>query len=356
MKSLFLPLFSVVAFLACSPAPMQRADVDDYQTFENRVLPNSSQPQAWQLASNYNSQPLSNAELALHQRSQSLAYLVIQDGKIVYEQYFLGHSQTKISGLFSVTKSLVALMVGKALEEGKISSLEQPVGDFLPEFKQGEKAKIRLLDLLTMSSGLRWDETYSPGSTVAQAYLTDNLRSLMVGLPVARPTGQFAYASGDTGLLGLVLEVATGQNLSSYLEQKFWKPLGAENAALWSLDKAGGREKAFCCLTTTARDIAKFGQLVLQKGVWQGQQLLSGSYLQSATNNHFGQVKPNEFGYGYQFWVDNFGGQVFPSMLGILGQYVMVLPHKNAVVVRLGRSENANDFKDFYNMALTRLQ
>jgi CubicO group peptidase (beta-lactamase class C family) len=335
---------------------MQSASVDDYERFENRTVRPANQTKPWQLATEYNTKPLSSSELAVHQNSQSLAYLIVQDGKIVHEQYFLGHTQQKISGLFSVTKSLVGLMVGKAIEEGKIKSLEQPVGDFLPEFKQGEKAKIRVLDLLTMSSGLRWDETYSPGSTVAQAYLSDDMRPLLVGLPVQRPTGSFAYASGDTGLLGLVLEVATGQNLSTYLEQKFWQPMEAESTALWSIDNLGKREKAFCCLTTTARDIARFGQLVLQKGAWNGQQLLSSNYVQAATNNHFGEVKPNNYGYGYQFWVDNFGGQVFPSMIGILGQYVMVLPQKNAVVVRLGRKENANDFRDFYTMALARLK
>jgi CubicO group peptidase (beta-lactamase class C family) len=311
--------------------------------------------QAWEKDTSYNTQPLSSTQLQTLNGLGTLAYVVLQNGKLLHEQYLNSHDETRISGLFSVTKSVVSLLIGIALEEGAISSLDQPVGDFIPEFKTGDKAKITIRHLLTMNSGLRWNETYAPGSSVATAYLSDDVRAFVTTLEVERGPGtRWAYSSGDTQLLGLVLEAATKQTPSAYLQDKLWRPLGAEREALWNLDRSDGREKTFCCLTTTARDIARFGQLVLQDGAWKGKQLVPKAYLDEATQ----PVTNSSGAYGFQFWLERYKGLRVVSMIGILGQFVIIIPEKNAVIVRLGERDDwrGADFNLYMDAALERLK
>jgi CubicO group peptidase (beta-lactamase class C family) len=347
----------VVALVACVPpqnAPRTEASVYDYQTFQNR----SVQPlkaQAWEKDAAYNTQPVSRAQQQVLDGFGTLGYLIVQNGKLLHEQYLNAHDETRISGLFSVTKSIVSLLIGIALEEGAISSLDQPVAAFVPAFKTGGRDTITIHHLLTMNSGLRWDESYALGSSVANAYLSDDVGTLVSKLePERAPGTRWVYSSGDTQLLGLVLEAATKRTLSAYLQDKLWRPLGAEREALWNLDRTDGREKAFCCLTTTARDLARFGQLVLQNGAWNGQQLVSKAYLEAAT-----RAVPNSDGaYGFQFWLSEYKKLRLVMMVGILGQYVIVIPEKNAVIVRLGERDDwrGTDFNAYMDAALERLK
>jgi CubicO group peptidase (beta-lactamase class C family) len=334
------------------------ANVNDYTIFANRFLERGT-PQPWVNAPQYNQRQPSAKLKSRLEGSKTTAFLVIQHGKIVFESYARGSNAEQISNSFSMAKTVVGLMVGMALEEGKIISLEQPVHDFLPDFVGQGREKIKIIDLLTMRSGLNWDESYyNPLSVTTEAYYGNNLPKLVSSLtPIHPPGTHFYYSSGDTELLGLVLQKATGQNLSAYASSHLWKPLGATHDASWSLDHEGGVEKAFCCLNATARDFARLGQLVLQKGNWNGQRLISSRYLERATAPTF--APDSKSNYGYQIWMRYLNGKhLQPSPApgtranpklervaffhGILGQFIWILPSSDAVVVRLGEQDGPN--------------
>ncbi len=334
------------------------ANINDYTIFANRSLERGT-PQPWIKSANYNQKQPSTKLRSRLVGSQTTAFLVIQHGKIVFESYPGGSNAEQISNSFSMAKTVVGLMIGMALEEGKIKSLEQPIHDFLPDFVGQGREKIKIIDLLTMRSGLNWDESYyNPLSVTTEAYYGNNLPKLVSSLTPIHPPGQhFYYSSGDTELLGLVLQKATHQTLSAYVSSHLWKPLGATHDASWSLDHQGGVEKAFCCLNATARDFARLGQLLLQKGNWNGARLISSRYLEQATVPTF--ASDSKSNYGYQIWMRYLSGtqlqpspaagmRVNPSLEriaffhGILGQFIWILPSSDAVVVRLGEQDGPN--------------
>jgi len=314
--------------------------LDDYTFFNNRTVA-AGKPQPWRESQTKNHVVLPDSFLVQMEAFDPAAFLIIQNEEIIYEQYWDGFTEHTLSNSFSAAKSIVALMVGIALDEGLIDSLNQSVGDFLPAYAEGEKKNIRIRDLLTMSSGLNWEEAYtSPFSVTTQAYYGDDLPALMNGLEVIDTPGEKNnYLSSNAELLAMVLTRATGKTLSEYASEKLWKKIGASDDALWSLDRENGIEKAFCCFNSNARDIARVGQLILNKGRWKGNQVVSEKYLTEATtparyllDDH---AKPVDF-YGFQWWIINYHGQQIPYMRGLLGQYVFVLPDQNAVIVRLG--------------------
>jgi CubicO group peptidase (beta-lactamase class C family) len=194
-----------------------------------------------------------------------------------------------------------------------------------------------------MSSGSNWDESYAnPFSVTTESYYGYNLYRTATGVKITKEPGTyFSYKSGDTELLGLIVEKATGQSLSAYASEKLWQPLGARHRALWSLDKKDGVEKAFCCFNSNARDFARIGQLMLNRGQWKGTAIIDSAYFtQSVTacriKNEEGQ--PCDY-YGYQWWLMPAYPGVFYAR-GILGQYIIVIPSKNVVVVRLGHKRS----------------
>ena len=193
-----------------------------------------------------------------------------------------------------------------------------------------------------MSSGLSWDESYTgPLSITTQAYYDNNLEKLIESLVlVSEPGKEFKYLSGDTQILGLILKKATGYSLSEYLHLKFWNPAGAENEALWSTDYLYGNEKAYCCINATAKDFARIGKLYINKGMWGGKQLLNSSYVNASLqpNGFFDpQSKATCNFYGYQWWlIPNYNGHNIFYARGILGQFMICIPEKNMVIVRLG--------------------
>jgi CubicO group peptidase (beta-lactamase class C family) len=319
------------------------ADIDDNDIFDQRVIKASETPQPWPLAAKYNKVELPSELEKLHQDLQSVAFILIHNDSILYEKYWQGYSDKSLSNSFSMAKSIVSILVGTAIKDGKIESVEQPVSDFLPGFKKGDKAKIKIKHLLWMSSGLNWDESYSnPLSATTEAYYGSDLKKLIKRLEAVEPPGkEFSYKSGDTQVLSLVLKAATGKSLSELAEEKLWKPLGAEHKAEWSLDQPEGIEKAYCCFYSNARDFARIGKLYLHNGIWNGDTIVPPTYVQAS-------LKPNGLPdagdkaevnfYGYQWWlIPNYKGQDIFYARGILGQYVIVIPEKNIVIVRLGK-------------------
>ena len=333
------------------------ADIDDYTIFENRQVLNGSVAE-WSLSKSYNHAILHDSTTRQLESYKPVAFLVAQKGEILYEKYWDGYSENSYSNSFSMAKSIVGLLIGVALEEGQIKSLDEPVGNYLPAFAQEVNAQLRIKDLLTMSSGLDWDESYgSPFSVTTQAYYGDDIPKLINHLKVVNTPGkEWNYLSGNTQVLAMVLEKATGKSLSEYASEKLWKPLGASAPALWSLDRAEGTEKAYCCFNSNARDFARLGQLILNDGSWNGKQLISSKYLQQAFSpatylTNIEDKQKVDF-YGYHWWILNYKGQQIPYARGILGQYIFIIPEKQAVVVRLGHERDQqyinNHPKDVY--------
>jgi CubicO group peptidase (beta-lactamase class C family) len=343
-------LFYLVVFLLLviilAPGHLRRAiihghaNIDDYKIFENRLVQNA-QSIPWQYDTLYNVQKIDPAQLSVFDTFGTTAFVVIQNKKIVHEEYWDGTSDTTRSNSFSVAKSIVSLLVGCLLDEGKIKSLEQPITDFLPEFKNINGFTLSIKDLLTMSSGIDWDEGYSSlFSPTTKAYYGRHLAEQMLGLSIKSEPGKvFEYQSCDTQLLALIIEKASGEKVSEYASEKLWKPLGAEHPAFWSLDRSGGVEKAYCCLNSTATDFARIGQMVLDSGQFNNQQIVSKAYLKQAITPakwlKGEDGNPLDY-YGYQFWMLSYKGHKIVYARGILGQYIFIIPSLNVVVVRLG--------------------
>ncbi|WP_187261184.1 serine hydrolase domain-containing protein [Pontibacter beigongshangensis] len=319
------------------------ADIDDHLIFEQRTIAAPSHAQPWPLAAHYNKLTMPASLQQLHQELESVAFLVVRHDSILHEQYWQGYSDKSLSNSFSVAKSIISLLVGVAIKEGKIKSVEQPVSDFLPAFREGDKAKIRLKHLLWMSSGLNWEESYSsPLSITTEAYYGTDLKKVVGRLEAVEPPGQqFSYKSGDTQLLAFVLEAATGKTISAYAEEKLWHRIGAAHDAEWSVDHEEGIEKAYCCFFSNARDFARLGKLYLNNGVWHGDTIVDPAFVRTSLSPHWLPAATDNQKvdyYGYQWWlIPDYKGQEIFYARGILGQYIIVMPEKEIVIVRLGK-------------------
>ena len=325
------------------------AFLDDYHEFDNRTIATGPVKYSWPKHGLYNTTQASDRLEKKHQEMGTNAYLVIKNDSVFYEQYYQGYSDSSNTNSFSMVKSMVSGLLGKSIMNGTIKSLDQPVGDFFPEFNEGLAAQTTVGDLASMSSGTNWDEAYySPLSITTRAYFDDYLREVILNLKVVDTPGQkFKYASGDTQLLGMVLEKANGKTLSQQLTEYFWQPLGAEHDAYWQLDsEESGIEKAYCCLASNALDFARFGKLYKDHGNWMGAQILDSAYVAKSISPRF-EDSPQ---YGYGWWMHPHMGHDFFMMKGHLGQYVMVNPTDNLIIVRLGhlhsKREQNRDFGD----------
>lgn len=320
--------------------------IHDYKTHPTRLVAKSDLPQVWPFDSAYNQQQIPEALMTIIDSNDTHAFLVIQNGKLVYEKYWDGYDSSTISGSFSAAKSIISLLIGIAVDEGKIKSVEEPAGNYLPHFKTNGLEKIRIKDLLTMSSGTSYNESdKSYFSMNAYGYYGEDEEYMVKLMEKKEEPGVFwQYRSGDTQVLGLVVEKVFGKSISALVAERFMQPMGANADAQWLLDGAGRHEKAFCCFNAVARDYAKFGQLVLNKGHWNGKQLVSEKYIAEATTpaTHLKDRSENngpvDF-YGYQYWMVNHSGVHAIAQNGLFGQYVYIIPEKNAVVVRLGESK-----------------
>lgn len=314
------------------------AFISDYEYFDNREI-KSANPQPWALHKQYNTIDESNKLNELNDKRKTKSFLVIKNDSILFEKYYDGHKQTDISNSFSVAKSIVTSMLGKAIMEGKIKSLDQPVSDFFKEYKNGLASELTVGDLASMSSGMKWNEKYySVINITSESYFTDDLRSVILGQEIENKPGKgFRYSSGDTQLLAMIIEKATGTSLSNYLSQKFWDPMGAENLALWQIDsEESGMEKAYCCIAATARDFARFGKLYIDKGKWGDTEILDSSFVELSLNPVFDD---SPF-YGYGWWLYEYEGKKVFTMNGHRGQFVISFPDENIIIVRQGDFNN----------------
>jgi len=323
------------------------AFIDDYPHFENDTIKKGTTTDDWPLHKNYNSVNATKRLKATNNELGTVAYLIIKNDSILYEWYAEDYSKDSKTNSFSMAKSITTSLLGKAVKDGYIKNLDQPISDFYPQYK-GSKTTVG--DLSSMASGLDWVESYtSPFSVTARANYDDDLAETILNQKVTKTPGkEFEYLSGSTQLLGMVIQKATGKQLANYLSESFWQPLGAKSDALWQLDDDENKlAKAFCCISSNARDFARFGKLYKDHGKWNGNQILDSTFVATATQSRFsGQP------YGYGFWISDYNDKHTFTMRGILGQYVITIPEENLIVVRLGHHrspETSNSFPlDFY--------
>lgn len=309
------------------------AFLEDYKAFENDTV-KAAKEIPWPIHKDYNTVTNTEKLAQVHTEWGTVAYVIIKNDSIWFEEYYDGFNADSKTNSFSMVKSMVSGLLGKAIMDGYIKSLDQPLSDFFPQYTEGFGAKTTVGDLSSMSSGLDWDERYySPFSITTRAYFDDDLATMMLRLKIVEEPGQdFKYLSGSTQLLAMVIEKASGKKLADYFSESFWKPLGAKNDALWQLDsKKHGLVKAYCCFASNARDFARFGKLYKDYGKFNGQQLLDSAFVAKSITPRF-EGRP----YGYGFWLDQYQGKNLFAMRGHLGQLVIVVPEDNLIVVRLG--------------------
>lgn len=313
------------------------AFLDDYKYFDNRTIDNGT-AQPWAIASDYNKVEPTKELIDMHNKIGSVAFVVIKNDSLWSENYYDGYDKDSKSNSFSMAKSFVSASLGRAILDGKIKGLDQKVSDFFPSFNDQFSSQVTVGDLSSMSSGLNWDESYySPFSITTRAYFDGNLNEVILGLKgISQPGKSYKYLSGDTQLLGMCIEKATGMSLANYVSDKFWKPMGAENEALWQTDKEDGIVKAYCCIASNARDFARFGKLYKQYGKWNNEVLLDSAFVAKSIQPRF-KDSPE---YGYGWWLSDYKGKNIFYMRGHLGQYVIVIPEDDLIIVRLGHQND----------------
>jgi len=286
---------------------------------------------------------------------KTLAFLILRNDTLIYEKYFKGYNRNSIIPSFSVSKSLVSALVGIAVSEGAIQDIHQPVTDYLPEMKDPGFHHVTIEDLLTMRSGIKFNEGYkNPFGEAAKFYYGLNLRRYTWKLKVVQtPGSSYEYQSGNVQILGMILEKATGKRLSAYLEEKIWRPMGAEHQATWSLDSKKFREaKAFCCINAIPQDFALFGKLYLNNGVAEGHDIIPENWIKETLTITNDSRDSQGYPYTYLWRVMN-NGNYFAK--GIMGQFIFVCPKKNLVIVRMGKSAENLDWPAFFQMLADQL-
>ncbi len=264
--------------------------------------------------------------------------LVLKDGKIVLEKYGLGRKPADRWTSFSVAKSVTSTLVGAAIQDGKIKSLNDPVTRYIPELKGSAYEGVTVRQMLMMSSGVKWNEDYTdPKSDVAQAggSVTEPGVNPMVSylrkLPRANPPGsKFNYNTGETDLVGVLVSKATGEPLAQYASEKIWKPYGMEQDAIWMTDP-GGQERGGCCISMTLRDYARMGLFIAGGGVANGKRIVPPGWVAEATRREIDNGTPAPGGYGYFWWIrpnDSY------EAVGIFGQSVTTFPAEHLIIVQ----------------------
>jgi CubicO group peptidase (beta-lactamase class C family) len=274
----------------------------------------------------------------------TLAFLVIDGGELVYEWYASDHGADEPSMVFSVTKSIFSLLLGAAINDGLIGSVDDAVSVYVPELADSGFDAVTLEDLLSMDSNLDYVEDDNPFGIHVEFNYTPNLTAGILALQERdEPDPEFRYKSGDNAVLGLILDRALGdETITGYLQERLWNPLGAENSGMWSTDHEGGLERTWCCLATTARDLARFGHLILGEGGSRGEQLLSAGWLEASFEPGFSADRwPSDYddsplvNYGYEWWLT----EDARVAIGKGGQYLYVDPVRDIVIVRLGETQ-----------------
>lgn len=264
-----------------------------------------------------------------------IGLVVVQDDSILLERYAPGNSASSLWISFSIAKSVSSLLIGAAIKDGYIRSVDEPIVNYVPRFRGTAYRDTTIRDVLSMASGVRWDETYDdPGSDVAKAGAANGLALLdyLAQLPADAPPGEkFNYNTGETNLVGEILRAAIGNNAATYLTHKIWQPFGMEHDAYWSLGEEGGGELGGCCINATLRDYARLGIFAMKGGrLADGSSVLPDGWMEESTTPSKGNR-----GYGYLWWLRDDGSYM---ALGIFGQMIFINPAARLVIAVHGNA------------------
>ena len=317
------------------------AYIDDAKNFDQRTIAKGSST-SWPKDARYNQTPLSADTQDYLKQYGTAAFLVVHKGALVHEEYFAPYNAQSLTNSFSMAKTITTLQTVLAVKQGFISSFDAPLTEQIKEYandSRGQKATVAQLS--AMKSGHEWDENYYlPLNMTADLYYGRDAQALVLSHGFERePGSEYEYSSGSTQLLGVFLKRALqakepGLTVSEHLSRSLWQPMGMENDAVYTLDRPaaeGGMERTYCCIFASARDFARFGQLLLQDGEWNGQALLDKAFIERMRQP---DLKPF---YGHSLWMDWQYKHPFYLLQGHEGQYVIVVPSQQLVVVRTGQ-------------------
>ena len=313
---------------------------------------------------------LSISEVALQEltdyvgEQNSTALLVLHKGKLLVEKYWERSTAESFSNSQSMVKTITSLLLGKAIEEGKIGSEMDLASDYLEEWKGDAREKITIQDLLYMQSGLRnEDDAANPMHDLSWMYLGTDVEGATMAIPAEKEAGVlYEYNNANSQLLGIIIERATGIPIEEYASEKLWKPIGAKDAGWW-LDRSDGMPKTFCCYFARARDWVRIGKMMLDNGKWEGKQVISESWIEK-------MLIPSkiERDYGYHLWLGFEDGgrkqkqrkQMFLEAVFTLDgrekQQVYVVPSEELVIVRIGEHPNEWDEGYIANVLIRAIQ
>ncbi len=319
------------------------ADTDDYKRFPSRPIEAGARPDRFQAAPlDLDREQVAGHELIeLLSASETTGFVVISDDEVVYERYLNGDSRDSIQTSFSVAKSFASALVGIALAEGAIAGVDDPITRYLPELLERDArfSQITVQNLLTMTSGLRYEESGLPWGDDAETYYATDLRDLALSDTevVEAPGGRWHYNNYNPLLTGMILERATGVPVAEYMERRLWRPIGAEFDASWSLDSEdSGFEKMESGINARAIDFARLGVLYMHRGRWQGRRVVPRSWVAKSTAP--APAAPN---YGYGWWLEPHGAFL---ARGNLGQFVYVDSRSEVVIARFGDGDGDVDW------------
>ena len=319
------------------------ADTDDYRRFPARPIEAPARPASFERRPiDLDTRQVAGRTLdELLSASETTAFIVLRGDRLVYERYFGENDRDSIQTSFSVAKSYASALVGIALSDGAIESVDDAITRYLPELLERDPrfAEITIADLMSMTSGLRYEENGLPWGDDAETYYGTDLRELaLIDTEIVEPPGtRWHYNNYNPLLLGMILERATGVPVAEYLERKLWQPLGAEFDASWSLDSEdSGFEKMESGINARAIDFARLGVLYLNDGRWRGRQIVPRSWVRASTS-----PAPAAADYGYWWWLEPRGSFL---ARGNLGQFVFVDPRHAVVIARFGTDDGGVDW------------
>ncbi len=279
--------------------------------------------------------------------TKTIAFLVAVNDSILFEEYFRGYSSKQISNSFSMAKTVISLLIGIAIEEKRIHSLDDPIQDYLSHWNTNGKYKPSIREVLQMASGLNWTESGgNPFSNNAAAYYGNSINQLMEKVVVVEKPGvYYNYQSGNTQILAMLLKYVYKKGLSDLVNEKIWTPMEMSGTAFWSTDESDFEEKAYCCLYATPKDFLKLGILLANSGVYKGKSIVPSWYINEMSSSKASKIKKSGNSnnlYGLQLWTLEDKEDRLLYFRGILGQYIIVSPQKKWVVVRLGHEKGPN--------------
>ena len=354
LRNITVILAITALFSSCRALIYNIPDISDYKIFPSRVINNSpesifyfSKPDTVNnlgkaIFTHYN-KLLPNVKTLddYVEGSKTAAFIIIRNDTILYSKYNGKYQENSIFNIFSVTKIFITTLVGIAIDEGLIKSIDQYVTDYVPELSAiAGFNKITIRHLLLHTSGIKFSYSkFNPFSDNSKYYYSHDLRKLILKSELYENPGlETHYSSVNVQLLVMVLEKATGTTVSAYLQEKIWQKIGMQYDATWSLDNKSNKsvEKGFSCLNCTAIDLAKLGRVYLNNGTWENKQILAQSFINDATKRDTTNGSSWDFQYNFIM-----GPKQYESYFsrGLYGQLMYIYPKKNIIIVRIGEAD-----------------